>query len=125
MKQRYRLRRRSDFQRVLQAGRLYAGPTLVAFATPGSSAESRVGVTVSRQVGGAVHRNRLRRRLREVARTRLLRDDSPLVAQGIKYDVVLIARPAALTADVPRLEKDAEAFLRRLAGRRPEAAAAP
>lgn len=110
---------------MLQAGRLYAGPTLVAFATPGSSAESRVGVTVSRQVGGAVHRNRLRRRLREVARTRLLRDDSPLVAQGIKYDVVLIARPAALTADVPRLEKDAEAFLRRLAGRRPEAAAAP
>jgi ribonuclease P protein component len=74
-----------------------------------------VGVTVSRQVRGAVRRNRARRRVREAARLRLLRDDSGLLRSGIPYDVVLIARPPALEAAFSALLLDAERVDRRLA----------
>ena len=86
--------------------RVYSGRGLVAFVAPGSSAVSRVGVTVSRNVKGSVDRNRARRRLREVARECLLGPDSPLETVGIRYDVVLIARPAAL--DMPFADLVAE-----------------
>src|SRR5947209_17528230 len=76
--------------------RVYSGRALVAFAIPIDTADSRIGVTVSRHVKGAVDRNRARRRLREAARERLLGADSPLRRVGIRYDVVLIARPAPL-----------------------------
>src|SRR5207244_5126475 len=73
--------------------RVYSGRALVAFAIPIDTADSRIGVTVSRHVKGAVDRNRARRRLREAARERLLGADSPLRRVGIRYDVVLIGRP--------------------------------
>jgi ribonuclease P protein component len=116
VKKRDRLRRQRDFQRVLRSSRIYSGRTLVGFAVPSEAPASRVGVTVSRQVRGAVRRNRARRRLREVARLRLLTDDSPLRARGITYDVVLIARPPAVDAEFDELLADGDAFARRLEG---------
>jgi ribonuclease P protein component len=106
VKQRLRVRRRSDFQAAISGRRVYSGRTLVAFAVPRETEESRVGVTVSRKIKGSVARNRARRRLREVARMQLLAPDSPLRGVGIRYDVVLIARPAALV--VPFAELDNE-----------------
>ena len=94
--------------------RVYSGRALVAFAIP-TEADSRVGVTVSRQVKGAVDRNRARRRLREVARKRLFGPDSPLRRVGIRYDVVLIARPAALDLPFAELEAETEQAALRLA----------
>ncbi len=87
--------------------RVHSGRALVAFAVPSSGEKNRVGVTVSRTVKSAVDRNRARRRLRELARLVLLGPDSPLTGLGIRYDVVLIARPAAL--DVSFADLSAEA----------------
>jgi len=81
---------------------------MVAFAVPSSGAENRVGVTVSRMLKGSVQRNRARRRLRELARLKLLGPDSPLRSLGIRYDVVLIARPAALDAPFADLSAETE-----------------
>ena len=72
-----------------------------------------MGVTVSKGVRNAVDRNRARRRLREVVRVSLLGPDSPLRRGGIRYDVVLIARPAALEVSFADLKAEAtEAALR-------------
>ena len=119
MQRRFRLRRRRDFQAVLAAGRVFAGATLVGFARPAGEAggSPRVGVSVSRRIRGAARRNRARRRVREAARLRLTGEDSPLRALGMTYDVVLIARPAALTAPFPDLEREVLLVARR-AGRR-------
>jgi ribonuclease P protein component len=68
-----------------------------------------VGVTVSRAIKTSVERNRARRRLREVARTGLFGADSPVQRVGIRYDVVLIARPRVL--DMPFAELKAEVSL--------------
>jgi ribonuclease P protein component len=82
---------------------------------PSQAAENRIGVTVSRTVKGAVDRNRARRRLREVARKELAGADSPLQRVGIRYDVVLIARPAVLEVSFADLRAEASLAALRLA----------
>jgi len=121
MKRRYRLSRKAEFQSALKKGRrIYSGRGLVALAIPNDRGESRLGVTASRQFKGAVERNRARRRLRELARLSLLGPDSGGDRRGIRYDVVLIARPAALTLRFADLKAETEQVAQRLAGSRSE-----
>jgi ribonuclease P protein component len=115
VKRRVRLRSRSDFQTAIAGRRFHSGRALVGFAVPSDGPESRVGITVSRSIKSAAERNRARRRLREVARTNLLGPDSPLRRVGIRYDVVLIARPATLDVDFADLEAEASEAALRLA----------
>jgi len=119
MKRRYRLRRKAEFQAAMKGRRIYSGRGLVALAIPNDREESRVGVTVSRQFKSAVDRNRARRRLRELARLALLPADSGSSRLGIRYDVVLIARHAALTLRFADLKAEAEQAAQRLTGPRP------
>jgi ribonuclease P protein component len=114
VKRRYRLRRQGEFQAVIGGRRVFSGRSLVAFAVPSSRDENRIGVTVSRTVKGSVPRNRARRRLRELVRLKLLGPDSPLLGLGIRYDVVLIARPAALEVSFDDLSAETEQAALRL-----------
>jgi len=114
VKKKYRLTRRADFTRLVRGRRLYAGRGLLAFATPRDDGRTRIGVTTSKGLGGAVARNRARRRLREVARTVLLLEDSALRRGGIGYDVVLIARTPALEVPLDELRAEARSLLDRL-----------
>ena len=68
-----RLRRRSDFQVVLRSGRRRAAAPLVlhVLTDAGADRPAQVGFVIGRPVGGAVVRNRLRRRLQHLLRTRL------------------------------------------------------
>jgi ribonuclease P protein component len=86
---RARLSRSAEFERVYRQGRSTANRHLVLYAFPNATAERpRLGLSVSRKVGGAVERNRVKRVLREAfART------EPDLSPG--QDVVLVARPAA------------------------------
>jgi len=115
LKKRSRLTRRGDFQRLLAGRRLYSGASVVGFATAGRTAASRVGVSASRQIRGSVARNRAKRRLREAARQTLLQDGSILKEAGISFDIVLIARPPALTVAFSSLESELGKFRARLA----------
>jgi ribonuclease P protein component len=86
---RTRLSRSAEFERVYRQGRSTANRHLVLYAFPNASTDRpRLGLSVSRKVGGAVERNRVKRLLREAfART------EPELRAG--QDVVLVARPAA------------------------------
>jgi ribonuclease P protein component len=99
---------------VIGGRRVFSGRALVAFAVPSANADSRVGVTVSRALKTSVERNRARRRVRELARAILLGPDSPLTGLGIRYDVVLIARPAALEVSFADLSEEANQAALRL-----------
>ena len=68
----------------------------------------RLGFTASKKVGGAVARNRAKRRLREAAREVLY----PVARAG--HDYVLIGRPATVDCDYTRLLDDLRAALHRL-----------
>jgi ribonuclease P protein component len=106
-----RLTRREDFSSVLRRGRR-AGRTLVVMHVlvpdaPASSSSPRVGLVVSKAVGGSVVRHRVSRRLRHVMRDRLAR--FPAGTQ-----VVVRALPKAATAESAQLAADVDRALRTL-----------
>ena len=85
-----RLSRSAEFERVYRHGRSTANRQLVLYTFPNDSGESsRVGLSVSRKVGGAVQRNKVKRLLREA----FARNEKRLPS-GL--DVVVVARPDAL-----------------------------
>lgn len=89
-RKRGRLSRSGDFDRVYRQGRSHSNRFLVLYAFPRGHADDsrgvRLGISVSRKVGGAVQRNAVKRALREAFWSL----DSSLPAA---HDFVLVARP--------------------------------
>ena len=65
-----RLLKHSDFDRVYRQGRRHFSPHMTVFYLRQAEGEARIGFTVGRMLGGAVERNRIKRRLREAVRLR-------------------------------------------------------
>ncbi len=109
------LKRRREFLRVAGAGHKWVAPGLILQArrhapedTKGGAETFRVGFTVSRKVGGAVDRNRARRRLKAAAERVMPRHARP------GHDFVLIGRRATLKRGFPALIGDLETALKKL-----------
>jgi ribonuclease P protein component len=68
---RWRLLKHADFDRVYEQGRRHFSSHLTVFYARQDRGAARVGFTVGRVLGGAVERNRIKRRLREAVRLRL------------------------------------------------------
>ena len=83
------------FQRLYHSGG-QANSYLVLYARRNRTDTNRVGITVSKKLGHAVVRNRVRRRLREVYRL-----NEAAFAPG--WDIVVVARTKAVQADFPTL----------------------
>ena len=93
------LRRRQDFVRVQRTGRRFVRANLALLIATNSTESARVGYTISRKVGNAVVRNRVRRRLREI-----VRHQPDLHLMGVDY--VFIAFTAAASAEFHALFED-------------------
>ncbi|MFQ5590409.1 MAG: ribonuclease P protein component [Phycisphaerae bacterium] len=91
-RRREHLRRRSDFARVYAAGIRAGDGRLVVYVAENGLAWSRLGLSVSKRLGEAVHRNYVRRRIREVFRTS--KRDIP---EGL--DIVCVATAAGAAHD--------------------------
>lgn len=86
------------FQRLYRSGNQAGNRYLVLYCRRNRMAGNRVGITVSKKLGKAVTRNRVRRRLREVYR---LHEDRFLPG----YDIVVVARSRAVEAPFDQLTK--------------------
>jgi ribonuclease P protein component len=112
-----RLKRREEFLRVAASRRKCALPGLVLQAARGApdAASIRVGFTATKKLGGAVVRNRAKRRLRAAAAAVLP------VAGTRGYDYVLVARAGTLDRSWPSLLDDLRKALEALAPKGREA----
>ncbi|MCX0278171.1 ribonuclease P protein component [Nocardia zapadnayensis] len=108
---RNRIHQGDDFRRVFRTGRRAGTKHLVIhfLSTLDESHAPRVGFVVSRAVGNAVVRNRVKRRLRAILHTRL-------PELGIGDMIVVRALPAAADADSAQLSRAVDRAFERLAG---------
>jgi ribonuclease P protein component len=100
------LRRKADFDAIGRHGTVRSSRLLVlrSMRTPGS--RTRVGLSTPRTLGGAVQRNRVRRRLRD-----LLREQLSAREEGL--DLLLIARSEAGSASYSELREALRSLLER------------
>lgn len=96
----YRLKKKGDFQKAFQKGKSIATPYLVLYTIlkepPGYP---RIGIAVSRKLGTAVARNRIKRRLREAIKPHL-------VNLKETYDIIIVARNKIKGLEFNDLEKN-------------------
>lgn len=107
----HRLSKREDFTKVYRQGKSVANHQFVLYykkrqAKPGEEPPFRLGISVSKKLGNAVVRNRLRRIMKEIVR---LHADQ--VATG--FDLILIARKPAAELDYAEMERSILHVLKR------------
>ncbi|MBI4274101.1 MAG: ribonuclease P protein component [Rhizobiales bacterium] len=108
-----RLRRRADFLTAATGLKVPATGFVLQTLRRRDSGPMRIGFTVSKKVGNAVERNRVRRRLREIVRHAAKGQMQP------GHDYVLIGRRAALAIPFERMIEEFDSALRRAhAGKR-------
>jgi len=100
-----RIRKRGEFLKLQQIGRRRAGTHFVVITAPCRGDVSRLGITASRRVGGAVVRNRVKRLVREFFRRHHDCIQPP-------RDVLVIARPQAACAEYAQVKQELGTALR-------------
>ncbi len=89
---------------VYNEGRSWISDLVVMKALPNGLASSRYGLSVSKRIGKAVTRNRVKRLLREILRSKPLEPG---------WDIIFIARPLAADANYADMEKSIDTLLSR------------
>jgi len=107
VKRQYRLRRPAHFQRVRSSGSHYDGAVLLLSSAPARQRNARCGIVVARRFGGAVVRNRIKRRIREILRIHYN-------SLRTHVDIVVVARSRGLaTMPFAQLQDTIVQLLRR------------
>ena len=94
------LKKDSDFRKVYKHGKSFANRYLVMYILENKSDSSRIGISVSKKVGNAITRNKIRRRIKEAYRLNI--DEN--VKNG--YDIIFIARVSCNEAEYKDIDKD-------------------
>jgi ribonuclease P protein component len=105
-----RLHTRAEFTAVQQGGRRVASRHFTLLGRPNTLGRDRLGIVASRRVGGAVVRNRAKRRFREIFRL----EPSATGTALRSMDLVVIARSEVADAPFGRLQQEFHAALEKL-----------
>ena len=107
MSKSYRVKKESEFQRVFETHNSVANRKFIIYkmAKPGQK-HFRVGISVGKKIGNAVHRNWVKRRIRQT-----LLEVKPQLKSDV--DFLVIARPAADGLEMPEVKKNLVHALKR------------
>jgi len=101
------LNKNHEFRRLYNKGKNAASRCVVVYCGRNGRAENRLGITVSAKLGGAVQRNRIRRRLKEI-----YRKNEQSLRTG--YDIILVARMQSRHTRFSELETSVLYLLKKL-----------
>lgn len=99
------LRRKADFEAIGRHGTVRSSRLLVLRSMRTTGSRTRIGLSTPRTLGGAVQRNRVRRRLRDLLREQLTTE--------VGMDLLLIARSEAGSATYAELREELRSLLER------------
>ena len=102
MKREERITKPRQYAEVYGKGKSYSSELIILRTLPNNLDHSRYGLSVSKKVGNAVTRNKLKRRLREINRIELIKPG---------WDMVYILRPSAAKASFTSLKTTVETLL--------------
>jgi ribonuclease P protein component len=101
------LKKNHEFKRLYNKGKSAASQCAAVYYRRNGRSENRLGITVSTKLGGAVQRNRVRRRLKEIYRL-----NEEKLSKG--FDIVIVARVRSRFVGYSELESSVISVFRKL-----------
>ena len=98
MRRKYSLKTKKDFLRLYRRGKTSVDSKLVVYVKKGEANNCRIGFSISKKIGNAVVRNRIKRQLREIFRSRKSELNNI-------YDLVVVVRKGSVGATYQQLDK--------------------
>lgn len=106
MEKRYRLRKNTEFNEVYKKGRNYWNRNLVIYVyNRNDKKNSKIGYTITKKIGNAVTRNKIRRRMKEIVRVKF-----PYIKD--EYDIIFIPKKNIVDISYKQLESAVDHILR-------------
>ena len=106
LKREYRLKKKYQFNYVYRVGRSNSGKFCVLYFAPSKNKNVKIGISVSHKIGGAIIRNRTKRKMREAVQKYL-----DQIKQN--FNIVFIAKNAILDANYAQIEQEIELLLKK------------
>lgn len=97
MEKKFRLRKNAEFKKVYIGGKNFWNRNLILYIKKNKLEESRFGITITKKIGNAVVRNKIRRRVKEIYRLNLYR-----IKDG--YDLILLPKKNVVDISYKELE---------------------
>ncbi len=97
MEKKYRIRKNMEFKEIYKDGKNYWNRNLILYVRRNDLKETRVGYTITKKIGNAVIRNKIRRRMKEIYRSNFHN-----VKEG--YDLIFIAKKNVINIPFKELE---------------------
>lgn len=98
MEKKHRIRKNMEFKQVYKTGKSYGNRNLVLYISKNKLEHTRIGFTVTKKIGNAVVRNRVRRMMKEICRLNFHK-----IKPG--YDLIFISKKSVVGMEYDELEK--------------------
>jgi len=121
-----RILKHANFKQVYESGQRQFSQTMTFFflLSEAQTPTVRVGITVSRALGGSVERNRMRRRVREAVRAQLPSLKEALASKNVSAEIVINPKKASLKAEFGTLMAEVTKGFSAIASAKPKKAGA-